>query len=84
MKKIATIWEVYREGDDFKRKVLARVIWDGRKIKIDGNQSLKHDLEKKGLRLRSETLFPKDGERFIDALPLLMAGSRVFATLDRG
>ena len=77
MEKVVTFYEM---SYDLEQTPIAKVFWDGKKITFKGRVSVKQMLER-GVRVKGGKLYPqKDGEKFIDILPVAFAGSRFFAT----
>jgi hypothetical protein len=65
------------------KKLLAKIVFDGKSIFVsEGKKELMKGFVERGIRgLRGKQYFPKDGDKFVRALPVHYRGSRISAKL---
>ena len=80
MRLISDIFEVNQK---FKKSFIARITFDGKKMSVSkGRKSILGMLDEDGIVGEDQKVYrPKDGEKFMRALPYQFDGSRFRATL---
>lgn len=80
---MSIVVDLLETGDDFKQSLVARLFFDGKKISVaQGKKNILHVLNEDGVVGKDQMVYrPKDGEKFMRALPWQFDGTRLRATL---